>query len=436
MNRSLCGSSFTSQPRYGSLCTGAIAQAARSCILRRRAVRQQQQQCDDDGDLESDQEPSSTIDGVDTDIDAESWAKAVAERLNEWHLEYGGCHITADARPKGHINFSLPAGLQEAPTGDDRGQEAHGGDDTAVVEAPSSSRCWSENDAHTVNLKVIGVCRSCYGEKYGAPRQGILCPASHGVIVFDQQYTEAYLDGLDSFSHLWIIFLFHMALDADGNAVMKPKVRPPKLLGTKVGVFATRSPHRPSPIGLSAAKIERVAGRCVYVSGIDLVDKTPVIDIKPYHPLDALPGVSVGCPQWLMTPMQSHAHLKVSFTTDALRQLWWAVAACAGAARDHTLDDESEPLEAIRQRVEGAFMAQPTSTLGGRAPFIYFSSVDEFVSTVIESLGNDPRNAMQQRETIDSESYCTVIDAFEVTYKIKCAAMEASVTRVRRVDAS
>ena len=86
--------------------------------------------------------------------------------------------------------------------------------------------------------------------------------------------------GLEGFSHVWLLWVFH----ADSGVAIKAKVAPPRLGGTRVGVFSTRSPHRPANIGLTLAKVEEVKGDTVTLSGIDLIDGTPVLDIKPYIP--------------------------------------------------------------------------------------------------------------------------------------------------------
>ena len=101
------------------------------------------------------------------------------------------------------------------------------------------------------------------------------------------EINSACFEGLDGFGYIWIIFIFHVGLNDYNNK--KTKIKPPKLGGEKKGVFATRSPHRYNPIGLSIAKLDRVDGRTIHISGIDLIHGTPVIDIKPYHYLDSLP---------------------------------------------------------------------------------------------------------------------------------------------------
>jgi len=94
------------------------------------------------------------------------------------------------------------------------------------------------------------------------------------------------LEGLSEYGYIWVIFIFHVGLHDYNNK--KTKIAPPKLEGTKKGVFATRSPHRYNPIGLSRAKLEKIEDRTITLSGIDLIHGTPVLDIKPYHYLDSL----------------------------------------------------------------------------------------------------------------------------------------------------
>ena len=141
-------------------------------------------------------------------------------------------------------------------------------------------------------ISQIGVIHSCYKEKFGVPRQPGLAPLAEGVIELSQEYAEAEaVRGLEQFSHIWVIFLFHQTL----NSLWKPTVRPPRLGGNqRMGVFASRSPFRPNHLGLSVVALQHVeasAGRvCLHVNGLDLVDGTPVVDIKPYLPyVDAIP---------------------------------------------------------------------------------------------------------------------------------------------------
>lgn len=132
----------------------------------------------------------------------------------------------------------------------------------------------------------IGIVHSCFKEKFGIPRQAGLAPdARASVEIFKPWDREEAFRGLETFSHVWILFAFHKNSRQD----WRPTVRPPRLGGNKrLGVFATRSPFRPNPIGLSAVRLrgmERLEGKLLlHLEGADLLDGTPVLDIKPYVP--------------------------------------------------------------------------------------------------------------------------------------------------------
>ncbi len=118
-------------------------------------------------------------------------------------------------------------------------------------------------------------------EKFGTPRQPHLVPSSTARLRILPRYNpEHSLAGLAEFSHVWLLFWFHL----NTNKTFHPKIHPPRLKGGKIGVFASRSPHRPNPIGLSLAKLVKVEGDTLYLSGIDLIDGTPILDVKPYLP--------------------------------------------------------------------------------------------------------------------------------------------------------
>ena len=147
-------------------------------------------------------------------------------------------------------------------------------------------------------MKIIGHIETDFETKFGLPRQSGLCDELKGKIVFKPEYSmrEAFR-GLDGFSHIWVIWNFSLT-ERDG---FSPTVRPPRLGGKKrVGVFATRSPYRPNPIGLSCVKLEKTdyekgKGTVLYVSGIDMANGTPIYDIKPYLPIaDLKPDATEG----------------------------------------------------------------------------------------------------------------------------------------------
>ena len=147
-------------------------------------------------------------------------------------------------------------------------------------------------------LKIIARIRSDFPSKFGIPRQSGLVEELKAELVFEPEYRnpEA-LRGIEGFSHIWLIWLFSEAVRASWS----PTVRPPRLGGnTRMGVFATRSPFRPNPIGLSAVRLDGIRrdetlGQVLLVSGADLMDGTPILDIKPYLPFaDSYPQARGG----------------------------------------------------------------------------------------------------------------------------------------------
>lgn len=147
-------------------------------------------------------------------------------------------------------------------------------------------------------IDPIATVRSCFGGKFGTPRQPGLCPSAWGELVFHEAFRTAdAIRGLDGFSHVWLIFGFH---ETSGQG-WSPTVRPPRLGGNqRVGVFATRSPFRPNKLGLSLVRIEGIDTTApdapvLLLGGLDLLDGTPVYDIKPYLPYaESIPSAMAG----------------------------------------------------------------------------------------------------------------------------------------------
>lgn len=149
-------------------------------------------------------------------------------------------------------------------------------------------------------LKIIARIKTDFPTKFGIPRQSGLIPSLKGKIIFEPEYRDSTaLRGLDGFSHIWLLWEF----SENKKEEWTPTVRPPRLGGNKrIGVFATRSPFRPNQIGLSSVKLEGIErdekyGDVLIVSGSDLLDGTPIYDIKPYVPytdshIDAVGGFS------------------------------------------------------------------------------------------------------------------------------------------------
>ncbi len=170
-----------------------------------------------------------------------------------------------------------------------------------------------------MQLKVIAHIHTDYKEKFGIPRQSGIAEESVGKIIFEKEYRrpEAFR-GLEEFSHLWIIWQFSLAV----RDAWSPTVRPPRLGGNRrMGVFATRSPYRPNPIGLSSVRLLSVEndekyGTVLLVSGADLLDGTPIYDIKPYL---AFTDSHEGAVGGFADTVRSHS-LKVNVSDELLSQ--------------------------------------------------------------------------------------------------------------------
>ena len=147
-----------------------------------------------------------------------------------------------------------------------------------------------------MTIAPVATLRTCFDEKFAAPRQPGLCPSAWGELHFEPGFGSAEaVRGLDGFSHLWLIFGFHLTLGRGWT----PTVRPPRLGGNeRVGVFASRSTHRPNGLGLSLVRLEAVewSGGLPWLrlGGVDLVSGTPVFDVKPYIPFVESPADARG----------------------------------------------------------------------------------------------------------------------------------------------
>ncbi|SPP32240.1 putative tRNA (adenine(37)-N6)-methyltransferase [Arsenophonus endosymbiont of Aleurodicus floccissimus] len=168
-------------------------------------------------------------------------------------------------------------------------------------------------------FNVIGVIKSPYKEKFAIPRQPCLIDDGQGYLCLFLPYNHPdVVRGLEQFSHIWLIFIFHQTM----NESWRPLVRPPRLGGnTKMGVFATRSPFRPNPIGMSLIEFKNLIicdnEVSLALGSMDLVDGTPVIDIKPYLPFpESLPKAVAGFAQ-----AAPASEMKVVFSATAQKQL-------------------------------------------------------------------------------------------------------------------
>ncbi|KAI0504686.1 hypothetical protein KFK09_015638 [Dendrobium nobile] len=261
------------------------------------------------------------------------------------------------------------------------------------------SRISRSESAISYPMAPIAFVQSCFATRNGTPRQPLVVPLSRACLMFDSsRVPAAALDGLAEYSHCWVLYVFHLNTDLEklwkqtSRSKFKAKVRVPRLKGGKMGVLATRSPHRPCPIGLSVAKIEAQEGHAILLSGVDLVDGTPVLDVKPYLPYsDSIQGATL--PKWLKEEENSLAISSVCFSAEfnSTLSICWS-------------EHEKKSL---------------------------YASMDEFQSLIKEVLSWDIRSLSQQSRPhhaiIEGESHeCSLLPASGVIYHLILEGIDIS----------
>lgn len=169
----------------------------------------------------------------------------------------------------------------------------------------------------TFQFKPIGFLRSCYPDKFGVPRQsGLVAKAYSELQILSEYQPEISLQGIDGYSHVWLQFVFHL----NSSQRFHAKVHPPRLAGESMGLFATRSPHRPNPIGLSLVELVKLEQNRLILAGADLVDGTPILDVKPYLPhIEALPKARGG---WALDIKADEISVEFSDRAMEILQKW------------------------------------------------------------------------------------------------------------------
>lgn len=221
-----------------------------------------------------------------------------------------------------------------------------------------------DETVRSLQLEPIGIVHSPSSTKVDAARQPAAAGDARGTIeLFPGRNFEHALEDLAGWEYIWVLFWFHH------NESWRPKVLPPRSTGRRRGVFATRSPHRPNPIGLSAVRLERVEGLTLHVAGVDMLDGTPVLDIKPYVAYsDAHPGARSG---WLegaaagadaATPPDPVPGFAVTFESLAAQQAEWIEARTGLGLRERivatlSLGPQPHPYRRIKSDDEGLRLA-------------------------------------------------------------------------------
>eukprot|EP01024_Parvocaulis_polyphysoides_P046999 TRINITY_DN44535_c0_g1_i1.p1 TRINITY_DN44535_c0_g1~~TRINITY_DN44535_c0_g1_i1.p1 ORF type:complete len:347 (+),score=42.15 TRINITY_DN44535_c0_g1_i1:15-1055(+) len=263
----------------------------------------------------------------------------------------------------------------------------------------SSKNFNTQKEQNQPTFQIIGEIQTCYGGRNGTPRQPSLVPLAFGTLKLHKKIPSCTLDGLSQFSHCWLIYLFHKNTNLHKNLndvgyTFKSKIKVPRLQGEKLGVFSTRSPHRPNPIGLSLVKILKidVENGILVLSGLDLVNQTPIIDIKPYVPF-ADGDINAFVPKWVVREMDEGgeplAVKCVNFDDnfyEQLKQCW--------LSRELCLKD-----------CDGVIQSQ------------IYDSKDDFVELVSQVLSRDIRSVNQREKGGVETTYHVVLDGLDVTYR-------------------
>ena len=162
------------------------------------------------------------------------------------------------------------------------------------------------NNKDSFIFNPIGTLISCFPEKFSSPRQGNLLELTRAKIVLKKNIDMHSFDGIENFTYIWVIYVFHLNQNFSSS-----KITPPKFPGDnstkKLGIFATRTPHRYNPIGLTLCKFNKIEGREIYISCVDMITDTPILDIKPYHHLESVNVFDKGIKyaQWIYNSCQS-----------------------------------------------------------------------------------------------------------------------------------
>jgi tRNA (adenine37-N6)-methyltransferase len=205
----------------------------------------------------------------------------------------------------------------------------------------------------SLTLQPIGVVRTGFAQKDEAPRQAVVGDAGAVIELFPGRNLEHAIEDLAGWERIWVIFWFHR------NPGWRPKVLPPRSTTGRKGVLATRSPHRPNPLGLSAVRLLRVEGLQLHVQGVDMIDGTPVLDIKPYVPYsDAFAESASG---WLDSrdPLPGYS---VEFAPAAELQMRWILERGGPDLRERAratlqLGPQPHPYRRIRASRDGGVLA-------------------------------------------------------------------------------
>ena len=171
---------------------------------------------------------------------------------------------------------------------------------------PDTEKMNNIKDGDSFVFNSIGTLISCFPEKFSSPRQGNLLELTRAKIVLKKNIDMHSFDGIENFTYIWIIYVFHLNQNFSSSKVIPPKF-PGDNNSKKLGIFSTRTPHRYNPIGLTLCKFNKIEGREIFISCVDMITGTPILDIKPYHHLESVDvfGNGIKYANWIYNSCQS-----------------------------------------------------------------------------------------------------------------------------------
>lgn len=228
----------------------------------------------------------------------------------------------------------------------------------------------------TYTFEPVGVLSSSRRNRYDVPRQGVLDESHEAeVLLHAGRNFEQALTDLRGFDRVWLIYVFHL------NEGWKPRVQVPRHSDAKIGVFATRAPYRPNPVGLSCVRLLEVDGLRLRVAECDLVDGTPILDIKPYLPYaDSFPDAATG---WVPARAETFT---VTFAPPAMQQMLWLRSEDVDILPFAESQLEAAPTDAARKRVSADPQDASRWLLAYRTWRIVFRADEEAGTVTVERI--------------------------------------------------
>jgi len=335
--------------------------------------------------------------------DTQTWATVLARHVTQLLADLSAEHplhgrVTVEVpapgsspRPAGFIDFTIQPDPSAIAASAAASASSAAAASSLVSAVPPTGDTAASSTVPSFTFHAIGTISSVFKLRYGTPRQGTIAPSARGSLTLAPHIPAASLEGLEEYSHVWLVFVFH----ANANKRFAPKVEPPRAQGKKIGIFATRTPHRANPVGLSLVKLDRVdlATKTLHLSALDLIEGTPVLDIKPYHPADCVTDYAL--PLWMQEQATERPPMPVDFSEEATAEL-------AQLVRENKLQ--------------------------------FYRDVASASAAIGDSVRHDPRPRYVKARASPTEVYGFRLDRLNVLYRVDDEQRRVRVVAVQFVD--